>query len=126
MRAISPTNTPAPTNTPISPYIPGIQPGDAIPLDFLQNIEPPLKVQENWFLVDRTKNAAVVPKTIDSPVDCETSRSRHKALDGVFNTVRMIPGTNKIGAIAFLQGWLICNPTSAWAIVSGEENSIGE
>lgn len=42
------------------PYIPNIQLRDAVPLDFLRNIELSLKVQENWFLFDKAKIASVV------------------------------------------------------------------
>ena len=44
-------------------YVPDFHQGDSLPLSSLDNVEPPLKKQETLTLVDKAKNAAIVPAT---------------------------------------------------------------
>lgn len=85
-------------------YVPDLHQGDSLPVDFLQNVEPPLKVQENLSLTDKAKNAAVVPTTLGPWLIKHREGVTKPLLDGFINTVRMTPGTNKIGAVGFCWG----------------------
>ena len=73
-------------------------------MSFLQSVEPPLKDKENAGMVDTVKNSATVA-TILPPWLLKHREGVSKPLiDGFINTVRMIPGTDKIGAIGFCWG----------------------
>ena len=85
-------------------YVPDFHNGDSLPLDFLQNVEPPLKKQEELTLVEKTKNAAIVPATLGPWLITHREGVTRPMIDGFVNTVRTIPGTNKIGAIGFCWG----------------------
>ena len=78
--------------------------GDSLPLSFLQNVEPPLKVQESLSVTDKAKNAAIVPTTLGPWLVKHREGVSGPIIDGFVNTVRMIPGTNKIGVIGFCWG----------------------
>lgn len=45
-------------------YVPDVHQGDSIPLDFLNSVEPPLKVREQQSLIDKTKATATVGTTL--------------------------------------------------------------
>ncbi|KAL9099230.1 MAG: hypothetical protein Q9187_009527 [Circinaria calcarea] len=90
-------------------YIPDVHQSDSLPLSFLQNIEPPhieppLKERENLSVVDKAKNAALVPATLGPWLAKHREGISRPIIDGFVNAVRMIPGTNKIGAIGFCWG----------------------
>lgn len=85
-------------------YVPDFHQGDSLPVSFLQNVEPPLKVQETLSVTDKAKNAAVVPTTLGPWLAKHREGVTRPLIDGFVNTVRMIPGTNKIGAIGFCWG----------------------
>ncbi|KAA6407447.1 MAG: dienelactone hydrolase family [Lasallia pustulata] len=85
-------------------YLPDIHEGDSLPISFLQNVEPPLKDREQQGLVDKAKNAAIVPATLGPWLIKHREAVSKPIIDGFINTVRMIPGTNKIGAIGFCWG----------------------
>lgn len=106
-------------------YIPDIQSGDAIPLDFLQNVEPSLKAQENLSLADKAKNAAVVPTVLGPWIVKHREAVTRPLVDGFINTVRMIPGTNKIGAIGFCWGGRYAVLQAHGRSLDGEGSSIG-
>lgn len=78
--------------------------GDSLPISFLQNVEPPLKDQEQNGLVDKAKNAVIVPATLGPWLIKHREAVSKPLIDGFINTVRMIPGTNKVGAIGFCWG----------------------
>lgn len=44
-------------------YLPDFHQGDSLPIEFLQNIEPPLQKKESLTMTDKAKNAAVVLNT---------------------------------------------------------------
>lgn len=79
--------------------MPDIHSGDSLPLSFLQNVKPPLKAQENLSLADKVKNAAVVPATLGPWALKHREGVTKPLIDGFINAVRMIPETNKIGAV---------------------------
>ena len=78
--------------------------GDSLPISFLQNVEPPLKEREPLSLADKTKNAAIVPTTLGPWLAKHREGVTKPLIDGFVNTVRMLPGTNKIGALGFCWG----------------------
>lgn len=85
-------------------YIPDVHQGDSLPISFLQNIEPPLKDQETAGLVDKAKNAAIVPATLGPWLAKHREAVSEPIISGFINTVRSIPGTNSVGAIGFCWG----------------------
>ncbi|MCJ1468169.1 hypothetical protein MMC07_006797 [Pseudocyphellaria aurata] len=106
-------------------YIPDIQSGDAIPLDFIQTVEPPLKVRENLSLATKAKNAAVIPTIMGPWMLKHREAVTMPLVDGFVNTVRMIPGTNKIGAIGFCWGGRYAILQAHGRSMDGEGTSIG-
>ena len=85
-------------------YIPDVHQGDSLPIEFLQNVEPPLKEQEKAGMVDAAKNTAVVTTTLGPWLLKHREAVAKPLIDGFINTVKHIPGTNKIGAIGFCWG----------------------
>jgi dienelactone hydrolase len=85
-------------------YIPDVHQGDSLPISFLQNIEPPLKDQEQAGLVDKAKNAAIVPATLGPWLARHRESVSEPIISGFINTVRNIPGTNRVGAVGFCWG----------------------
>lgn len=85
-------------------YIPDVHEGDSLPISFLQNVEPPLKDQEQAGLVDKAKNAAIVPATLGPWLVQHREGVAEPIISGFINAVRNIPGTNSVGAIGFCWG----------------------
>ena len=85
-------------------YIPDVHDGDSLPISFLDNVEPRLADRENQGLVDKAKNAAIVPTTLGPWLVKHREAVSKPIIDGFINTVKMIPGTNKVGAIGFCWG----------------------
>ena len=55
-------------------------------------------------MADKAKNAAIVPATLGPWLAKHREGVSKPLIDSFVNTVRMIPGTNKIGAIGFCWG----------------------
>ena len=85
-------------------YVPDVLNGDPLPTSFLDNVEPNVKTQESLSVTDKAKNAAIVPATLGTWLPKHTEGVSKPLIDGFINTVRMTPGTNKIGAIGFCWG----------------------
>lgn len=85
-------------------YVPDLHHGDSLPFSFLQNVEPPLKTQETLSIVDKAKNMAIVGTTLGPWLTKHREGVTKPLLDGFINTVRHIPGTNKVGALGFCWG----------------------
>ena len=85
-------------------YIPDLHQGDSLPISFLQNVEPPLKVQENLGLTDKAKNAAVVPATLGPWLIKHREAVTKPLLDEFIKSVREVAGTKKVGAVGFCWG----------------------
>ncbi|KAL9612809.1 MAG: hypothetical protein Q9167_002592 [Letrouitia subvulpina] len=85
-------------------YIPDILNGDALPHEFLQTIEPSLKEQETLGVAGKAKNAAIVAATLGTWLPKHREGVTRPLIDGFVNTVRMTPGTDKVGAIGFCFG----------------------
>lgn len=85
-------------------YVPDLHEGDSLPISFLDNVEPNLNAQAQLGVVDKAKNAALIPATLGPWLATHREGVTKPLIDGFVNTVRMIPGTNKIGAIGFCWG----------------------
>lgn len=85
-------------------YIPDFHEGDSLPLEFLQNIEPPLKKQAQLSVTEKATNAAAIPTTLGPWLVKHRESVSRPLIDGFINTLRMTPGTNKIGAVGFCWG----------------------
>lgn len=85
-------------------YIPDFHEGDSLPLSFLDNVEPNLKTQETLSMTDKAKNAAIIPTTMGPWLAKHREAVTRPLIDGFINTVRMKPGTQKVGAIGFCWG----------------------
>jgi Dienelactone hydrolase family len=67
-------------------------------------VAPSLKDQEKASVVDKAKNAAIVPATFGPWLAKHREGVSEPLISGFINTVRMIPGTNSVGAIGFCWG----------------------
>lgn len=85
-------------------YIPDVHQGDSLPISFLQSVEPRLTDKENAGMVDTAKNTATVATTLPPWLLKHREGVTRPLIDGFINSVRMIPGTDKIGAIGFCWG----------------------
>lgn len=85
-------------------YIPDLHAGDSLPISFLQNVEPNLKTQETLGVADKAKNAAIVPATLGPWLVKHREGVTRPLIDGFVSTLRLTPGTDKIGAIGFCWG----------------------
>ncbi|KAL8687171.1 MAG: hypothetical protein Q9218_006582 [Villophora microphyllina] len=85
-------------------YLPDFHQGDSLPVSFLQNVEPPLKKQAELSIADKATNAAVVPTTLGPWLVKHREGVSRPLIDGFVNTLRMTPGTDKIGVVGFCWG----------------------
>ncbi|KAL8918620.1 MAG: hypothetical protein Q9172_005336 [Xanthocarpia lactea] len=85
-------------------YVPDFHQGDSLPISFLQNIEPPLKKRELLSVTEKATNAAAVPITLGPWLVRHREAVSRPLIDGFINTIRMTPGTDKIGAVGFCWG----------------------
>jgi len=85
-------------------YVPDVHQGDALPISFLQSVEPPLKTREQLTLVDKTKNTATVGTTLGPWLVKHREAVSKPLIDSFIKTIRMIPGTKKVGAVGFCWG----------------------
>ncbi len=106
-------------------YIPDVHQGDSLPIDFLQSVEPPLKDKEQAGVVDAVKNNAAIATTLGPWLAKHREGVSRPLIDGFINAVRMIPGTNKIGAIGFCWGGRYAILEAHGASTNSEGASIG-
>lgn len=88
-------------------YIPDFHQGDSLPIDFLQNlqnVEPPLEKRETLTMADKAKNAAIVSATLGPWLVKHREAVTRPLIHGFVNTVRITPGTDKVGIIGFCWG----------------------
>jgi dienelactone hydrolase len=85
-------------------YIPDVHQGDSLPEEFLQSVEPPLKVREQEGVVDKAKETVDVMATLGPWLAKHREGVSEPLISGFVNTVRQIPGTQKVGAIGFCWG----------------------
>ncbi|KAL8947729.1 MAG: hypothetical protein Q9222_006025 [Ikaeria aurantiellina] len=84
-------------------YLPDFHEGDSLPISSLQNIEPPLKKQATLSVADKAANAAVTATLGPWLVKHREGVSK-PLIDGFINTIRMTPGTDKVGCVGFCWG----------------------
>jgi len=85
-------------------YVPDIHQGDSLPIEFLQSVEPPLRVREQLSLIDKTKATATVGTTLPPWLIKHREAVVKPLIDSFIRAVRKIPGTGKVGAIGFCWG----------------------
>jgi len=85
-------------------YIPDLHQGDSLAIEFLQDVEPPLKVRENMTMVQKAAATVKVGATLGPWLLKHREAVTKPLVDGFINTVRNIPGTNKVGVIGFCWG----------------------
>lgn len=78
--------------------------GDSIPLEFLDSVEPPLKVREQLTRLDKTKATGVVGTTLPPWLIKHREAVSRPLIENFLSAVRQIPGTRKVGAIGFCWG----------------------
>ncbi|KAF2842708.1 alpha/beta-hydrolase [Patellaria atrata CBS 101060] len=85
-------------------YVPDFHQGDSLPIEFLQDVEPPLPVRENLTLLEKAAKTAKVGTTLMPWLAKHREAVTKPLIDSFINAVRVIPGTNKIGVIGFCWG----------------------
>lgn len=85
-------------------YIPDVHSGDSLPEEFLDSVEPPLKAKEQQGMVDKAKGTVDVMATLGPWLAAHREGVSEPLISGFINTVKQIPGTNKVGAIGFCWG----------------------
>ena len=77
-------------------YIPDLHEGDSLPIEFLQSVEPSLKSKEQEGLLDKAKETVDIMATLGPWLIKHREGVVEPLLSGFINTVKMIPGTNKV------------------------------
>lgn len=77
-------------------YIPDVHEGDSLPIEFLQSVEPPLKVKEQEGLLDKAKETVDIMATLGPWLAKHREAVAEPIISGFINTVKSIPGTNKV------------------------------
>jgi len=85
-------------------YVPDVLEGDALDIEFLQSIEPPLKKKEEAGLVDKAMGTVDVMATLGPWLVKHREAVAEPIISGFVNAVKAIPGTNKVGTIGFCWG----------------------
>ena len=73
-------------------------------ISFLQNVEPPLKDQEQAGLIDKAKNTAIVGATLGTWLPKHREAVTLPIIEKFISDVKAAPGTGKIGTIGFCFG----------------------
>jgi len=85
-------------------YIPDVHEGDSLPESFLQTVEPPLPTREKLSLTDKAVSTAKVGATLGPWLIKHREAVARPLIENFIRSVRLIPGTNKVGAIGFCWG----------------------
>ena len=85
-------------------YIPDVHSGDSLDSSLLQSIEPPLKTKEEQSMFDKGKDTVDVMATLGPWLVSHREAVSEPIISGFINTVRQIPGTDKVGALGFCWG----------------------
>lgn len=101
-------------------YIPDVHEGDSLPIDFLNTVEPPLPERHARTTIENATATAKVGATLGPWLLKHRESVARPLVEGFIRTVRMIPGTHKVGAIGFCWG-------GRYAILAGHKDfSFGE
>ncbi|KAI9713007.1 MAG: hypothetical protein M1828_001481 [Chrysothrix sp. TS-e1954] len=95
-------------------YVPDVHNGDSLPYDFLNAAEPPLHVREKLSLIGKGINTAKVATTLGPWIVRHREGVTKPIIDGFINTIKMTPGTDKVGVIGFCWG-------ARYAILQGHD-----
>lgn len=82
-------------------YIPDLHQGDSLAESFLQTVEPPLPEREAQSTVEKAAATAKVGATLGPWLIKHRESVSEPLLAGFINTIKLTPGTNKIGTIGF-------------------------
>ncbi|KAF2014722.1 dienelactone hydrolase family protein-like protein [Aaosphaeria arxii CBS 175.79] len=85
-------------------YIPDVHQNDSLPIEFLQDVEPPLPVRESQSVVQKTAATAKVGATLGPWLLNHREAVSKPVIDGFIREVRKTPGTDKVGVIGFCWG----------------------
>ncbi|KAF2141872.1 uncharacterized protein K452DRAFT_318804 [Aplosporella prunicola CBS 121167] len=100
-------------------YIPDVHQADSLPIEFLQTVEPQLPQREQMGVLDKAASTAQTGATLGPWLIRHREAVSKPLIDGFINTVRMIPGTDKVGAIGFCWG-------GRYAILSAHSSEPGK
>jgi dienelactone hydrolase len=78
--------------------------GDSLPIEFLQDIEPPLPVRENLSVLEKGTKTAKVGATLGPWLLKHREAVSKPIIEGFIQTIRHTPGTDKVGVIGFCWG----------------------
>jgi len=82
-------------------YVPNIHEDDSLPIEFLQDVEPPLPVRESLSVIQKTAKTAKVGATLGPWLIKHREAVSEPFIDSFIREVRKIPGTDKVGTIGF-------------------------
>lgn len=87
-------------------YIPDVvQRGDRLPIEFLQSVEPPLRVREQQSMIGKTKATGTAGFGFATSGCLNTAKAFSKPLISSFiPAAKAIPGTGRIGTFGFCWG----------------------
>ncbi|KAF2435137.1 alpha/beta-hydrolase [Tothia fuscella] len=85
-------------------YVPDFFGGDALPIEFLQDAEPPLEVREKLTMVEKGVKTAKVGATLGPWLIKHREGVVKPIIDGFINTIRFTDKTDKVGVIGFCWG----------------------
>ncbi|KAL8722071.1 MAG: hypothetical protein Q9181_007563 [Wetmoreana brouardii] len=84
--------------------VPDILQGDPLPISLLQNIEPPLKDQEQAGLVDKTKNTAIAGTSLGPWLVKHREAVTLPIVEKFVEDVKKQSGNSKVGTVGFCFG----------------------
>lgn len=85
-------------------YIPDLHSGDSLPISFLSTVEPPLPERASRSVIDSAAATATVGATLGPWLLKHRESVSRPLVEGFIRTVRMVPGTHKVGVIGFCWG----------------------
>jgi dienelactone hydrolase len=85
-------------------YVPDLHEGDSLPVEFLQDVEPPLAVRKKLGVVEKAAKTAKVGATLGPWLIKHREGVAKPLIDGFINAIRFTAGTNKVGVIGFCWG----------------------